>query len=128
MAKTEFSELMSVGIHIGKDAFHLVGFDPRISPTIYVKPFNKGQKNDYNDGEAIAKAALRPNLKTVSEKTQDQQDLQALHRVRSRLVSRWTATINQIRAPFSISGATNSDNLGEGRRSGHSCIVQHFVG
>jgi hypothetical protein len=63
-----------------------------------VKPFNKGQKNDYNDAEAIAEAALRPNLKTVSEKTQDQLDLQALHRVRARLVSRRTATINQIRA------------------------------
>ena len=58
----------------------------------------RGQKNDYNDAEAIAEAALRPNLKSVSEKTQDQLDLQALHRVRPRLVSRRTATINQIRA------------------------------
>jgi transposase len=63
-----------------------------------VKPFVKGQKNDYNDAEAIAEAALRPNLRTVREKTQDELDLQALHRVRSRLVSRRTATINQIRA------------------------------
>jgi transposase len=63
-----------------------------------VKPFVKGQKNDYNDAEAIAEAALRPNLRTVREKTQDQLDLQACHRVRSRLVSRRTATINQIRA------------------------------
>jgi transposase len=58
----------------------------------------KGQKNDYNDAEAIAEAALRPNLRTVREKTQNQLDLQACHRVRSRLVSRRTATINQIRA------------------------------
>jgi hypothetical protein len=42
-----------------------MGFEPRIIPAIYVKPFNKGQKNDYNDAEAIAEAALRPNLKTV---------------------------------------------------------------
>ena len=63
-----------------------------------VKPFIKGQKNDYNDAEAIAEAALRPNLRVVQEKTQDQLDLQALHRVRARLVSRRTATINQIRA------------------------------
>jgi transposase len=75
-----------------------MGFDPRILPAIYVKPFNKGQKNDYNDAEAIAEAALRPNLRTVTEKSQDQLDLQALHRVRARLVSRRTATINQIRA------------------------------
>ena len=72
--------------------------EPRIIPAIYVKPFAKGQKNDYNDAEAIAEAALRPNLRTVQEKTQDQLDLQACHRVRSRLVSRRTATINRIRA------------------------------
>jgi transposase len=63
-----------------------------------VKPFAKGQKNDYNDAEAVAEAALRPNLRLVREKTQDQLDLQACHRVRARLVSRRTATINQIRA------------------------------
>jgi transposase len=75
-----------------------LGFEPRIIPAKYTKPFAKGQKNDYNDAEAIAEAALRPNLKLVREKSQDQLDLQALHRVRSRLVSRRTATINQIRA------------------------------
>jgi transposase len=75
-----------------------LGHRPRIIPAIYVKPFVKGQKNDYNDAEAIAEAALRPNLRVVREKTQDQLDLQALHRVRSRLVSRRTATINQIRS------------------------------
>ena len=147
--------LASVGIDIGKDVFHLVGFnsdgkialrrkirrsvlvkefeklppcivgmeaclsahfvsrtlrklgfEPRIIPAIYVKPFIKGQKNDYNDAEAIAEAALRPNLKFVQEKTQDQLDLQALHRVRSRLVSRRTATINQIRAFLIEQGIT----------------------
>jgi transposase len=71
------------------------GHEPRIIPAIYVKPFVKGQKNDYNDAEAIAEAALRPNLRFVQEKSQDQLDLQACHRVRSRLVSRRTATINQ---------------------------------
>jgi transposase len=75
-----------------------LGYEPRIIPAIYVKPFLKGQKNDYNDAEAIAEAALRPNLRVVQEKSQDQLDLQAGHRVRSRLVSRRTATINQIRA------------------------------
>lgn len=63
-----------------------------------MKPFVKGQKSDYNDAEAIAEAALRPNLRVVQEKTQEQHNLQACHRVRSRLVSRRTATINQIRA------------------------------
>ncbi len=84
--------------HFVSRTLRALGHEPRIIPAIYVKPFVKGQKNDYNDAEAIAEAALRPNLRIVREKTQDQLDLQACHRVRSRLVSRRTATINQIRA------------------------------
>lgn len=83
-----------------------LGFEPRIIPAKYTKPFIKGQKNDFNDAEAIAEAALRPNLKLVQEKTQEQLDLQALHRVRARLVSRRTATINQIRAFLIEQGIT----------------------
>ncbi len=154
-SRTSTSELTVIGIDIGKDVFHIVGFDsagkivlrrkikrlalvtifeklprcivgleaclsahfvsrtlrrlgfePRIIPAKYTKPFVKGQKNDYNDAEGIAEAALRPNLKVVTEKTQDQLDLQALHRVRSRLVSRRTATINQIRAFLIEQGIT----------------------
>ena len=84
--------------HFVSRTLRALGHEPRIVPAIYVKPFVKGQKNDYNDAEAIAEAALRPNLRFVQEKSQDQLDLQACHRVRSRLVSRRTATINQIRA------------------------------
>src|SRR5262245_48490296 len=84
--------------HFVSRALRQLGHQPKIIPAIYVKPFVKGQKNDYNDAEAIAEAALRPNLRVVREKTQDELDLQACHRVRSRLVSRRTATINQIRA------------------------------
>src|SRR5246127_2212871 len=84
--------------HSVSRALRVFGHEPRIIPAIYVKPFVKGQKNDYNDAEAIAEAALRPNLRVVQEKSQDQLDLQACHRVRSRLVARRTATINQIRA------------------------------
>lgn len=92
--------------HFVSRTLRKLGFEPRIIPAIYVKPFLKGQKNDYNDAEAIAEAVGRPNLKFVKEKTQDQLDLQALHRVRSRLVSRRTATINQIRAFLIEQGIT----------------------
>jgi len=84
--------------HFVSRTLRALGHEPRIILTIYVKPFVKGQKNDYNDAEAIAEAALRPNLRFVQEKCQDQLDLQACHRARSRLVSRRTVTINQIRA------------------------------
>ena len=53
--------------HFVSRALRKLGHEPRIIPAIYVKPFVKGQKNDYNDAEAIAKAALRPNLRTVEK-------------------------------------------------------------
>jgi transposase len=79
--------------HFVSRLLRALGHKPRIIPAIYVKPFVKGQKNDYNDAEAIAEAALRPNLRVVEEKSQDQLDLQVCHRVRSRLVSRRTASL-----------------------------------
>src|SRR5919112_6772931 len=84
--------------HFVSRTLRALGHEPRIIPAICVKPFAKGQKNDYNDAEAVAEAALRPNVRSVREKTQDELDLQAHHRIRARLVSRRTATINQIRA------------------------------
>ena len=85
--------------HFVSRTLRRLGHEPRIIPAIYVKPFVKGQKNDYNDAEAIAEAALRPNLRFVQEKSQDQLDLQACHRVRARLVSRRTATIKDEISP-----------------------------
>jgi transposase len=67
-------------------------------PAQFVKPFLKSNKNDYLDAEAIAEAVQRPNMRFVPIKTDDQLDLQALHRVRDRLVSRRTSVINQLRA------------------------------
>src|SRR5262249_12491070 len=61
-------------------------------------PYSKGQKNDFRDAEAIAEAVQRPTMKFVATKTADQLDLQALHRVRERLVSQRTGITNQIRA------------------------------
>lgn len=64
--------------HFVSRALRQFGHQPRIIPAIYVKPFVNGQNNDYNDAEAIAEAALRPHLRVVREKTQDQLELQAL--------------------------------------------------
>jgi transposase len=49
--------------HFVSRTLRALGHEPRIIPAIYVKPFVKGQKNDYNDAEAITEAALRPNLR-----------------------------------------------------------------
>jgi transposase len=61
-------------------------------------PYSKGQKNDFRDAEAIVEAVQRPTMTFVATKTAEQLDLQALHRVRERLVSQRTGIINQIRA------------------------------
>jgi transposase len=76
----------------------MLGHDARLMPAKYVRPYSKGQKNDFRDAEAIAEAVQRPTMKFVATKTADQLDLQALHRVRQRLVSQRTGIINQIRA------------------------------
>jgi hypothetical protein len=59
-------------------------------PARYVRPYSKGQKNDFRDAEAIAEAVQGPTMKFVVTKTADQLDLQARHRVRERLVSQRT--------------------------------------
>lgn len=67
-----------------------------ISPQ-FVKPFVKTNKNDANDAEAIVEAASRPSMHFVPIKQIEQQDIQSLHRIRSRLVKNRTALINEIR-------------------------------
>jgi transposase len=63
----------------------------------FVKPYVKGNKNDANDAEAICEAVGRPNMRFVAVKTVAQQDLQAVHRIRSELVRQRTAKVNQVR-------------------------------
>ena len=87
-----------VGAHHLSRRLRALGHDARLMPAKYVRPYSKGQKNDFRDAEAIAEAVQRPTMKFVATKTADQLDLQALHRVRERLVSQRTGIINQIRA------------------------------
>lgn len=82
--------------HIGR-RLSAFGHEVRLIPGQYVKPFRKGQKNDYRDAEAIAEAVQRPTMRFVPIKSSEQLDLQALHRIRSRLVGHRTAVINQLR-------------------------------
>ena len=87
-----------VGAHHLSRKLHAHGHDTRLMPAKYVRPYSKGQKNDFRDAEAIAEAVQRPTMRFVTTKTADQLDLQALHRVRERLVSQRTVIINQIRS------------------------------
>jgi transposase len=88
-----------VGAHPLSRGLRKLGHDARLMPARYVRPYSKGQKNDFRDAEAIAEAVQRPTMKFVATKTVDQLDLQAMHRVRERLVSQRTGIIIKS-APF----------------------------
>ena len=71
-----------VGAHHLSRKLRSLGHDARLMPAKYVRPYCKGEKNDYRDAEAISEAVQRPTMKFVATKTAEQLDLQALHRVR----------------------------------------------
>ena len=72
------------------------GHEVKLMAPQFVKPFVKSNKNDMRDAEAIAEAVTRPTMRVVPTKDIDQQDLQALHRVRERLIGERTALINEV--------------------------------
>jgi len=84
------------GAHFLGRALREQGHDVKLIPAQFVKPFVKSNKNDFLDAEAIAEAVDRQNMRFVPIKTDDQ--LQAIHRVRDRLIARRTSVINQLRA------------------------------
>src|SRR6201997_2886940 len=92
-----------IGLEAGAGALFLVshsraqGHPPRLIPAHFVNPYRKPNKNDFIDAEAIAEAVTKQNMRFVQIKSQEQLDIQAMHRVRDRLVQRRTALINEIR-------------------------------
>ncbi len=85
------------GSHYWARRCQALGHEPRLMNGKFVKPFVKSNKNDVLDAEAIAEAAQRPTMRFVPVKTTQQQDIQALHRVRARLIKHRTALVNQCR-------------------------------
>lgn len=74
-----------------------LGHEVKLISPQYVKPFVKGNKNDYRDAEAIIEAACRPSMRFVTPKTAEQQDIQSVLRVREGLVTTKTKIMNQLR-------------------------------
>jgi len=87
----------STGAFYWQRQFEKLGHTVRIMAPQYVKPFVRRQKNDTNDAEAICTAVQQRNMRFVPKKTLEQQDIQALHRARQRLVNHRTALISQMR-------------------------------
>src|SRR4051794_14822500 len=94
------------GAHFLGRALREQGHEVRLIPAQYVKPYVKTNKSDYIDAEAIAEAVGRPTMRFVPIKTDQQLDLQSLHRVRERWVMRRTAVINQTRSLLLERGIT----------------------
>lgn len=97
--------------------FETLGHTVRIIAPQYVKPFVKHQKNARNDAEAICAAMRQPNMKFVTAKTEEQQDIQALHRARTRLVNHRTALVSQMRGLLLDRGGIIGVSISRARRA-----------
>ncbi len=96
--------------------FEALGHKVTIMSPQYVKPFVKGQKNDGNDAEAICTAVRQPHIPLVPKKSIEQQDIQALHRARQRMVNHRTAVVSQIRGLLLDRGIAFAKSIGRARR------------
>jgi transposase len=85
------------GAHYWARELLKLGHSVKLMPAQYVKAYVKGNKNDGNDAEAICEAVSRPGMRLVAINTEAQQEIQMLHRIRSRVIAERTALLNQIR-------------------------------
>jgi transposase len=92
------------GAHHWAREFNRLGHEVVLLNARYVKGFIVGNKNDFNDAEAIYTAVTQPNKRVVAAKTIEQQDIQMVHSIRSELIGRRTALVNQIRGLLSERG------------------------
>lgn len=98
-------------------ALAAMGHTVKLIAPQFVKAYLKGNKNDANDAEAICEAVGRPTMRFVPIKTVEQQNIQALHRIRSELVHQRTAKVNQIRGLLGEYGLTVSQGVSNLRRA-----------
>ncbi|RLV58326.1 IS110 family transposase [Parashewanella curva] len=91
-------------------------------PPQYVKAFVRGNKNDYNDALAIAEAVVKPEMRFSRTKTQEQQDIQALHTLRKKCERDRTANCNEIRSLLAEYGIT----ISKGVNNVYKSLPVHF--
>ena len=104
------------GAHYWARELRNQGHEVRLMSPQFVKPYVKGNKNDANDAEAICEAVGRPNMRFVPVKSAEQQDLLALHRVRSGLVKERTAQANRLRGLLGEYGIVIGKGLAQLRK------------
>lgn len=122
-------EPCSIGMEACASAHHWartlmeMGHTVKLIAPQFVKPYVKGNKNDANDAEAICEAMSRPNMRFVPVKTVAQQDIQALHRIRSELVHQRTAKVNQLRALLAEYGQSIAQGI-RNLRQALPCVLE----
>ena len=105
------------GSHYWARQWRKFGHEVKMMPPQYVKPYVKGNKNDYNDAEAICEAVQRQNMRFVSIKEIEQQDLQSIHRIRSGYMQSRTRVVNQIRGLLTEYGIVMGKQVSQVRRN-----------
>ena len=93
-----------------------LGHEVKLLNARHVKAFVKGNKNDFNDAEAIFDAVSRPNVRTIAIKTIEQQDIQLIHCLRQDAVKRRTALVNRIRGLLSERGIVIGQGVSQVRK------------
>jgi transposase len=121
------SEKLEPGCEVGMEAcggahhwgrvLEARGFRVKLIPAQFVKPYVKSLKNDVTDAEAICEAMSRPGMRYVAIKSLEQQDIQSLHRIRSSVIGRRTAQVNQIRGLVAEYGLVAPKQLAPLRRT-----------
>jgi transposase len=101
--------------HYWARCFREHGHDVRLIAPQFVKASVKSPKNDARDAEAICEAVTRPTMRFVPIKRVEQQDLQALHRIRERLITARTALVNEIRGLLNEYGIVLPQSLAKFR-------------
>lgn len=88
-----------------------LGHEVRLMPASYVKPYVKRQKNDARDAEAICEAVTRPTMRFVPVKSEEQQSLLMLHRVRELLIRQRTMLVNALRGHLAELGIVTRQGI-----------------
>src|SRR5271170_1187682 len=107
----------SNGAHFWAKALSELGHDVRLISPQFVTPYVKSNKNDRNDAEAICEAVGRPNMRFVPVKSPEQLAVQAVHRIRSRLVADRVRLVNQVRGLLGEHGIVVAKDIGNLRRA-----------
>lgn len=104
------------GAHYWGRELSRLGHEVKLIPPQHVKAYLRGNKNDYNDARAIGEAVVRPGMRLVALKSEAQQDIQALHRLREGQIKQRTALCNRVRGLVAEYGITLAKGVATVRR------------